>query len=86
MYVEPIEYDEEILSKNCKHLRAWEDKYQNAIKLDSIKNSKPDGFHIQIPVYVKGVRDAHILLTNGNSLNPKDGYEIREYSIRAHYI
>lgn len=76
LYTVPIEHDEEVLSKKCKHLRAWEDKYLSAIKLDSIKNSKPDGFKVQIPVYVKGVRDAHILLTPDNSLDPKDGYEI----------
>lgn len=76
LFAEPIEQDEEILAKKCKHARAWEDKYLNAIKLDSIKNSKPDGYQIQIPVFVKGVRDAHILLTKENSLSPKDGYEI----------
>lgn len=76
MFNEPIEHDEIALEKKCKHLHAWEDVYTTAIKLDSIKNSKPDGFHVQLPLYVKGVRDATILLTTGNSLDPKDGYEI----------
>lgn len=84
LYTVPIEHDEEILSKKCQHLRAWEDKYLSAIKLDSIKNSKPEGFMVQIPVYVKGVRDAHILLTPNNSLDPKDGYEIGMHSLVVH--
>lgn len=76
LLVPPIEHDEEILAKNCKHVHAWEDVYAPAIKLNSIKNSNPDGYTVQLPVYVKGVRDAHILLTPDASLDPKDGYEI----------
>lgn len=87
LYTVPIEHDEEVLSKKCKHLRAWEDTYLSAIKLDSIKNSKPDGFMVQIPVYIKGVRDAHILLTPDNSLDPKDGYEIGMHHLyNIHFI
>lgn len=76
LFAGPIEYDEEILAKKCKHVHAWEDKYSPAIKLEAIKNSKPDGYLVQLPIFVKGVRDAHILLTTGNNLDPKDGYEI----------
>lgn len=47
--------DEDTLLKKCKHMLAWEDVYANAIKLDSIKNSKPDGFRIQLPLFVKGL-------------------------------
>lgn len=79
LLAEPIEHDEDVLAKKCKHLHAWEDKYVTPIKLDSIKNTKPDGFNVQLPFYVKGVRDVHILLTTGNSLNPKDGYEIGRF-------
>lgn len=75
LFAEPIEHDEEVLVKKCKHLHAWEDKYTTAIKLESIKNSKPDGFRVQLPFFVKGVRDVQILLTPG-TLDPKDGYEI----------
>lgn len=71
----PIDNNEEVLAKKCKHLHAWEDKYTTAIKLESIKNSKPDGFRVQLPFWVKGVRDVQILLTPG-TLDPKDGYEI----------
>lgn len=75
LFAEPIVHDDRELSKKCKHLHAWEDVYTTPIKLESIKNIKPDDFRVQLPLYVKGVRDAHILLTTG-SLNPKDGYEI----------
>lgn len=78
LFAEPIERSEEVLAKKCKHLHAWEDKYTTPIKLDSIK-SKPDGFIVRLPLLVKGVRDAHILLTTGSSLSPKDGYEIGNY-------
>lgn len=71
----PVEHDEEVLAKKCKHLKAWEDVYTEAIKLDSL-NIKKDGYIVQLPVFVKGVRDAHILLTPDASLDPKDGYEI----------
>lgn len=76
LFTAPIEHDEDVLAKKCKHMHAWEDKYTTAVKLEAIKNSKPDGFLVQLPLFVKGVRDAHILLTSGNSLDPKDGYEI----------
>lgn len=76
LFTAPIEHDEDVLAKKCKHMHAWEDKYTTAVKLEAIKNSKPDGFLVQLPLFVKGVRDAHILLTPGNSLDPKDGYEI----------
>lgn len=79
LFAEPIQHDEENLEKKCKHLHAWEDKYTTSIKLDSIKNSKPDGFKVQLPLFVKGVRDVQILLTTG-SLDPKDGYEIGKNS------
>lgn len=75
LLTESTEHNEEILVKQCKHLHAWEDKYTTPLKLDSIKNSKPDGYIVQLPLLVKGVRDVHILLTTG-SMNPKDGYEI----------
>lgn len=75
LFADAIERNEETLAKKCKHYHAWEDKYTTPIKLESIKNSKPDGFAVRLPVLVKGVRDVHILLTPG-SLSPKDGYEI----------
>ncbi|XP_031620433.1 uncharacterized protein LOC116338976 [Contarinia nasturtii] len=75
LITDPIE-NEDILAKKCKHTYAWEDVYTTAIKLDSIKNSLADGFRFQLSLFVKGVRDAQILLTTGNSLDPKDGYEI----------
>lgn len=75
LLAEIIDQDDLVLEKKCKHLHAWEDVYTTPIKLESIKNSKPDGFRVQLPLFVKGVRDATILLTTG-SLDPKDGYEI----------
>lgn len=75
-FAEPTETNEEDLTKKCKHTQSWEDVYSTPVKLDSIKNSQPDGYVVRIPVLVKGVRDAHILLQSGNSANPKDGYEI----------
>lgn len=75
-FAEPTETNEENLTKKCKHSHAWEDVYSTPVKLDSIKNSSPDGYVVRVPVLVKGVRDAHILLTSGNSANPNDGYEI----------
>lgn len=76
LFAEPTETNEENLTKKCKHSHAWEDVYSTPVKLDSIKNSSPDGYVVRVPVLVKGVRDAHILLTSGNSANPSDGYEI----------
>lgn len=78
LYAESIEQDEEVLKGKCKHLSAWEDKYETLIKLDSIKNSKSDEYLAQFVFYVKGSRDAHILLTS-DGLNPKEGYEIGEF-------
>jgi len=75
-FADSAEYNEEALTKTCKHTHAWEDVYSTPVKLDSIKNSQPDGYVVRIPVFVKGVRDAHILLQSGNSANPNDGYEI----------
>lgn len=76
LFAEKIELNEDIPIEKCKHLHAWDNVYTTAIKLDSIENSKPDGFRVQLLLFVKGVRDAQILLTPGNSLDPKDGYEI----------
>lgn len=78
LFVEPIEHNEEVLAKKCKHVHAWEDKYTTPLKLDSVQNTKPDGYIVQLQLLIKGVRDAHILLTTG-SLDPKDGYEIGNY-------
>lgn len=75
LFADQIEQDDLVLEKKCSHLHAWEDVYETPIKLDSIKDSKPDGYRVQLPLFVKGVRDAQILLTTG-SLDPKDGYEI----------
>lgn len=86
LYAEPIEQNEETLKSKCKHLRAWEDKYETLIKLDSIKNSKTDEYLAQFVFYVKGSRDAHILLTS-DGLNRNEGYEIGNFSlIRLDYI
>lgn len=76
LIAEPTEYNEEILANKCKHAHAWEDTYTTPIKLDSIKNSTPDGYIVRVPVLIKGVRDAHLLFTSGNNIDPKDGYEI----------
>lgn len=80
LYAEPIEQNEETLKSKCKHLRAWEDKYETLIKLDSIKNSKTDEYLAQFVFYVKGSRDAHILLTS-DGLNRNEGYEIGNFPL-----
>lgn len=77
-FAEPTELNEDALAKKCKHTHAWEDVYSTPVKLDSIKNIAQDGYVVRIPLLVKGVRDAQILLQSGNSANPKDGYEIGE--------
>lgn len=71
--------DEEVLAKKCKHTHAWEETYDVGIKLAAIKNSQPEGYIVQLPVYVKGSRDVNILLTPNGSLDPKDGYEIGKW-------
>lgn len=73
LFAQPIEHDESVLAAKCKHHRAWEDVYKVPIKLDSAQKSAE--LALQFAFYVKGVRDAHILLTP-TGLNPNDGYEI----------
>lgn len=86
LFTEPIEHDEDVLAKKCKHVHAWGEEYESKIKMDSIKNSKPDGFIVQLPFFVKGVRDVNILLTTGNSLNPEDGYEIGMFELKLFLV
>lgn len=77
---QPIEHDETVLDAKCKHIHAWEDIYKTPIKFDAHKTDK---LLFQFVFYVKGVRDAHVLLTP-SGLNPNDGYEIG-MSISQHY-
>lgn len=86
LLTESSELNEENLAKNCKHTHAWEDVYSTPVKLDSIKNSSPDGYVVRVPILVKGVRDAQILLASGNSANPNDGYEIGEQNKQNVFI
>lgn len=72
LYAQAIEHDETVLADKCKHVHAWEDIYKTTIKLDAQKSDK---LLFQFVFYVKGVRDAHVLLTP-SGLDPSDGYEI----------
>lgn len=71
----PALIGEEALSAKCHHIHAWENKYVEGIKLAAVKGSQPDGFAFQIPLYVQGIRDAHILLTTNGKLDANVGYE-----------
>lgn len=67
--------DEETLASKCKHTQAWENTYASAVKFSALKNVQSDGFTVQIPLYVKGIRDAHILLVPDGELDASNGYE-----------
>lgn len=62
------------LSKQCKHARAWEDKYYDFVKVAAIKNAQSDEFALRLPVYVQGIRDANILISSDT--DTKNAYEI----------
>lgn len=70
--------DDELLTTKCHYEHAWDNKYMAGVKLAALKNSQPDGFVFQVPIYVRGIRDAHILLTSNGLLDAKDGYEFRK--------
>lgn len=62
------------MSKQCKHVRAWEDKYVDYVKVAAIKNAQSDEFLLRLPFYVQGIRDANILVSSGT--DKKNAYEI----------
>lgn len=68
-----------VLTKKCKHFDAWENTYTDAIKLKSIPNVQSDGFVVRLPLYIQGVRDAHILLSQSADPDPNNGYEICKF-------
>lgn len=77
----PTVTDEEILGEKCKHVQAWENTYETGIKLNALKNVKSEEHVFQIPLYVKGIRDAHVLVAPEGELDPAKGYEFCEYSM-----
>lgn len=77
----PTVTDEGILGEKCKHVQAWENTYETGIKLNALKNVKSEEHVFQIPLYVKGIRDAHVLVAPEGELDPAKGYEFCEYSI-----
>lgn len=72
------------LGKQCKHVRAWEDKYADFIKVASIKNAKSDEFALRLPFYVQGIRDANILVSSG--ADTKNNYEIGSTHYMLHWM
>lgn len=72
------------LDKQCKHARAWADKYVDFIKVASIKNAQSDEFVLQLPFYVQGIRDANVLVSS--AADNKNAYEIGNYSFAASII
>jgi len=66
----------EVLTKKCKNVQAWKDKYVDFIKVSSIQGAQNDEFLIQLPYYVEGVRDANILLSTDANADSKNSYEI----------
>lgn len=82
----PSVYDEEILASKCKHVHAWENKYTLGVNLAALKKSQPDEYVFQIPIYIRGIRDAHILLTPSGDLNPENGYEIRKCCLKLKFF
>lgn len=79
LLVQPSLNGEEALSAKCHHIHAWENKYVEGIKLAAVKGSQPDGYVFQIPLYVQGIRDAHILLTTNGKLDANVGYEFCKF-------
>lgn len=75
LLAKPTVTDEEILAEKCKHVQAWENTYATNIKLNALKNIKSEEFVFQIPVSVKGIRDAHILVAPEGELDATKGYE-----------
>jgi len=74
--VVPAIHEEEVLNKKCKHYDAWENNYTDTIKLKSLANVQPEGYVVRLPLYIQGVRDAHILLSQSSEPDPNNGYEI----------
>lgn len=70
------------MTKQCKHIHAWEDKYTDFVKLASIKNAQSDEFVVRVPFYVQGVRDARILVSSDQ--DKKNAYEIGACMALAH--
>jgi len=70
------EATKEDLSKKCKNVHAWKDKYLDFIKVASIRGAQNDEFLVQLPYYVEGVRDANILLSADANADSKNSYEI----------
>jgi len=67
--------DEEILANKCKHTQAWENTYTSATKLNALTNAQSEENVFQVPLYVKGIRDAHILIVPDGELDATRGYE-----------
>lgn len=73
--------DSTVLNKRCKHFDAWENTYTDAIKFKSMANAQADGYVFRLPIYVQGVRDAHILLSHSVDPDPNNGYEICKFNL-----
>lgn len=84
LFAEPIVIDEKILADKCKHVQAWENTYTTGIKLKALEKSHSDEYIFQLPLFVKGIRDAHILVVPDGELDATKGYEFRKYSISLH--
>lgn len=65
-----------VFNKKCKHFDAWENIYTDGIKLKSLPNVQKDNYVVRLPLYIQGVRDAHVLFSQSTEPDPNNGYEI----------
>lgn len=75
---------EDVLADKCKHVQAWEDTYATGVKLSALQNAQSAEYVFQVPLYVKGIRDANILIVPDGELDATKGYEFGEYSTSLH--
>lgn len=70
-------YGSDDLKSLCRYADASENEYKEFYKITDITGIRPNGYLINIPFYIQGERDAHILLTTG----PKADRSEAEYEI-----
>lgn len=65
---------------DCDYYKENEYNYTHFVDLDTLKDARPAGYLVRVPVYVIGSRDAHIILSSTNTPNRDLDfvYEIRK--------
>lgn len=51
------------LRKQCQYTEAMENEYREFHQITNMAGARTEGYIVNFPFYVRGVRDAHVLLT-----------------------